>query len=304
MSKKNLREKYGSSSFDTGAQLRPNTFENDMAIFDDLDQNFTKVWLDFFTEGAGRRETLNLRTRLLVSIGQFTMTKCLYELEGAIRAAVAAEVNAREVLEVILQCTVYGGMTVSRPAIETFHRIAQELNLLEFLRETQLPLDGNDQKRCYETELKEWHSDDVADPRFADLMRRHGWLAVGSGLNVRPRHHLDALAWQDAMDPDWASLWVRFCYQGMYSRRIIDERIRHLCMVGNCVAVGEITQMRGHMRGALRIGLPPREILEVVFQSSIHFGMPLMIRALQTLIKVLKETDRLAEIGSPVRPEE
>ena len=183
-------------------------------------------------------------------------------------------------------------------------RIAQELNLLEFLRETQLPLDGNDQKRCYETELKEWHSDDVADPRFADLMRRHGWLAVGSGLNVRPRHHLDALGWQDAMDPDWASLWVRFCYQGMYSRRIIDERIRHLCMVGNCVAVGEITQMRGHMRGALRIGLPPREILEVVFQSSIHFGMPLMIRALQTLIKVLKETDRLAEIGSPVRPEE
>ena len=228
----------------------------------------------------------------------------MYELEGAIRAAVAAEVNAREVLEVILQCTVYGGMTVSRPAIETFHRIAQELNLLEFLRETQLPLDGNDQKRCYETELKEWHSDDVADPRFADLMRRHGWLAVGSGLNVRPRHHLDALGWQDAMDPDWASLWVRFCYQGMYSRRIIDERIRHLCMVGNCVAVGEITQMRGHMRGALRIGLPPREILEVVFQSSIHFGMPLMIRALQTLIKVLKETDRLEEIGSPVRPEE
>lgn len=75
-------------------------------------------------------------------------------------------------------------------------------------------------------------------------------------------------------------------------------------MVGNCVAVGEITQMRGHMRGALRIGLPPREVLEVVFQSSIHFGMPLMIRALQTLIKVLKETDRLAEIGGPVRPEE
>ena len=304
MSKKNLREKYGSNSFDTGAQLQPKTFENDMAIFDDLDQNFAKVWLDFFTEGAARRETLDLRTRLLVSIGQFTMTKCLRELEGAIRAAVAAEVSAREVLEVILQCTVYGGMTVSRPAIETFHRIALELNLLEFLRETQLPLVGNDQKRCYETELKEWHPDDVADPRFADLMRRHGWLAVGSGLNVRPQHHLDALGWQDAMDPDWAGLWVRFCYQGMYSRGIIDERIRHLCMVGNCVAVGEITQMRGHMRGALRIGLPPREVMEVVFQSSVYFGMPLMIRALQTLIKVLKETDRLAEIGSPVRPEE
>ena len=304
MVEKKLREKYGSSAFETGATLQPLSFESDFRILDEIDQNFAKVWLDFSTVGAGRRELLDLRTRLLVSIGQFTMTKCLRELEDAIRAAVSAEVNAREVLEVILQCTVYGGMTLSRPAIEIFYRLAQELKLLEVLRETQLPLDGNDQKRCYETELKEWHPDDVADPRFADLMRRHGWLAVGSGLNVRPRHHLDALGWQDAMDPDWAGLWVRFCYQGMYSRRIIDERIRHLCMVGNCVAVGEITQMRGHMRGALRIGLPPREVLEVVFQSSIHFGMPLMIRALQTLIKVLKETDRLAEIGGPVRPEE
>jgi alkylhydroperoxidase/carboxymuconolactone decarboxylase family protein YurZ len=103
------------------------------------------------------------------------------------------------------------------------------------------------------------------------------------------------------MDPAWANLWVRFCYQGMYARGIVDERTRHLCMVGNCVAVGEVTQLRGHMRGALRIGVPAREVLEVIFQSSVHFGMPLMIRALQTLTQVMDESGRLGEIGNPIK---
>lgn len=301
MSGQELRTKYGDASFEAGFKLRPQSFAQDMACFDDLDQNFARLWLDFAILGAGRREVLDLRTRTLVQIGQFTMTKCHRELEDTIRAALAAGVKPREILEIIMQCTVYGGITAARPAIEVFHRIAKALGLLEALRASQLPLDGNDRKRSYDKEFKTWHPDDIADPRFADFMKRHGWLAVGRGLTVRPRHHLDALGWQDAMDPAWANLWVRFCYQGMYSRGIVDERTRHLCMVGNCIAVGEVTQLRGHMRGALRIGVPPREVLEVIFQSSVHFGMPLMIRALQTFTQVMDENGRLAEIGNPIK---
>jgi protoheme IX farnesyltransferase len=77
------------------------------------------------------------------------------------------------------------------------------------------------------------------------------------------------LAWQDALDPEWAGLWEGFIYQGLYTRNVVDDKTRILCMVGNCVAVGETVQSLAHMRGAMRLGASPREVMEVILQSSV-----------------------------------
>lgn len=294
-----LRAKYGASAFEAGLQIQPQTFERRVAQRDSLDQNFTKLWLDFAITGLSRRPALDTRTRLLLLVGQYTMAKSHAALEDTVRAAVAAGVASREILEIILQCVVYGGHTTVEPAIEVFHRIAEELGLLDELRTSQLPLDGNDRTRSYDEERKTWHPEDVADPRCAGLIERHGWLAVGRGLTLRPRHHLNTLGWQDALDPEWADLWVKFVYQGMYSRGIVDDKTRLLCMVGNCVAIGEATQGRAHMKGAMRIGASPREVMEVILQSAVNFGMPTMLHSLKIFVELIAQDDRLAEIGSP-----
>ena len=299
MPNSNLRAKYGDRAFNAGLTLQSNTFEDRVAQRDSLDQNFTKLWLDFAISGLGSRPALDTRTRLLVLIGQYAMAKSHSALEDTVRAALAAGVNAREVLEIILQCVVYGGHTTVEPAIQVFHRVAAELGLLDELRQSQLPLDGNDSRRTYEEERKTWHPDDVADPRCADLVERHGWLAVGRGLTMRPHHHLNVLAWLDRMDPGFAGLWVRFCYGGMYTRGIVDDKTRLLCMVGDCLAVGEATQAKGHMRGAMRQGASPREVMEVVFQTAANFGMPPMLHALQSFVDIMAEDGRLDEIGNP-----
>ena len=299
MPNSNLRAKYGDRAFNAGLTLQSNTFEDRVAQRDSLDQNFTKLWLDFAISGLGCRPALDTRTRLLVLIGQYAMAKSHSALEDTVRAALAAGVRAREVLEIILQCVVYGGHTTVEPAIQVFHRVAAELGLLDELRQSQLPLDGNDSRRTYEEERKTWHPDDVADPRCADLVERHGWLAVGRGLTMRPHHHLNVLAWLDRMDPGFAGLWVRFCYGGMYTRGIVDDKTRLLCMVGDCLAVGEATQAKGHMRGAMRQGASPREVMEVVFQTAANFGMPPMLHALQSFVDIMAEDGRLDEIGNP-----
>jgi len=294
-----LRGKYGDAAFDAGLKLQPGSFERRVAQRDELDPNFTQLWLDFAIAGMGRRPALDTRTRLLVLTGQYTMAKSHPALEDTIRAAIAAGVPPREILEIILQCVVYGGHTTVEPAIEVFHRVARELGLIEGLRASQLPPDGNDRKRSREQESKTWHPDDVVDPRFKRLMDRYGWLAAGRGLTLRPRHHLNILAWLDAIDPEFAGLWVRFCYQGMYSRGIVDDKTRLLCMIGDCLAVHEDTQAIGHMRGALRNGASPREVLEVVLQTCVNFGMPGMLKALEAFVGVMAEDGRLAEIGNP-----
>ena len=294
-----LRRKYGDDAFAAGNALQPKTFEKRLAQRDSIDQHFTRLWLDFAIKGLGQRPALDMRTRLLVLIGQYTMAKSHRALEDTIAAALNAKVPIREIAEVILQCIVYGGHTTVDPAIDVLHRVAEENGLLDELRTTQLPLDGNDRKRSLEQECKSWHPEDVADPRAAPLMEKHGWLAVGRGLTMRPRHHVNILSWLDTIDSEFAGLWVKFCYGGMYSRFMLDDKTRLLCMIGDCLAVNEETNARGHMRGALRQGATPREVLEVVFMTAANFGMPPMLKALEVFVEAMHADGRLAEIGNP-----
>jgi alkylhydroperoxidase/carboxymuconolactone decarboxylase family protein YurZ len=301
MPESDLRAKYGAGVFDSGHKIQPQDFDARVAERDSLDQHFTKLWLDFAITGMSARPALDARTRLLVLVGQYTMAKSHPALADTVRAALAAGVAAREILEIILQCVVYGGHTTVEPAIRVFHGIARELGLMDELRASQLPLDGHNSQRSYEAERKTWHADDVADPRFDPLMERHGWLAVGRALTLRPRHHLNILEWLDKMDSGFADLWVKFCYGGMYARGVVDDKTRLLCMVGDCLAVGESTQARGHMRGAMRNGASAREVMEVILQTCVNFGMPTMLEALEKFVEIMAEDGRLAEIGNPAR---
>lgn len=294
-----LREKYGAAAFEGGLKLQPGSFEQRVALRDSLDQHFTKAWLDFVMAGLARRKVLDDRTRLLVLVGQFTMSKNPEALEDTIRAAIAAKVPARDVLEIILQCAIYGGQPTVDLALNVFVRVGRELGFLKEIAESRLPLDGHDRERSLEEERRLWHEDDLNDPRREDLMARHGWLGISTGLKLRPKHHLNILAYLDALDPEFADLWVKFCYQGMYSRWIVDDRTRLLCMVGDCMAVGETTQARAHMRGAMRAGAKPREVMEVILQSCANFGMPTMLRGLKVFVNIMAEDGRLDEIGNP-----
>ena len=294
-----LSAKYGADAFEAGIKIQGKAFENRLAQRDAIDPHFTRAWLDYQIKGLSQRPALDTRTRLLVLIGQYTMAKAQPLLDDTVRAALAAKVPVREIAEIILQCQVYGGLVTVDPAIRTFHAIAEELNLLPELKKSQLPLDGTDSKRDRAEEEKKWHKDDVTDPRLQPLIDKHGWLGVSTGLTMRPHHHLNILNWIDVMDSHFAGLWENFCYRDMYSRGMIDNKTRLLCMVGDCLAVGESTNARGHMRGAMRQGASPREVMEVIFQTSANFGMPPAWHALENFLEILAEDGRLGDVGNP-----
>jgi alkylhydroperoxidase/carboxymuconolactone decarboxylase family protein YurZ len=299
MAAKNLSAKYGADAFEIGRRIQGPNFDRRVAERDALDQHLTRAWIDFAIKGMSARKALDTRTRLLVLVGQYTMAKSHAMLEDTIVAALKAKVDPREILEIVLQCIVYGGHTTVEPAIKVFYKVAKKLKLLAKLKKTQLPLDGTNKKRNEADERARWHAEDRADPRTADLVKRHGWLAVSRGLVLRPRHHLNVLEFLDKIDPEFAGLWVRFCYGDMYTRSMVDDKTRLLCMIGDCLAVGEGVQARGHMRGALRNGANAREVLEVILQTAVNFGMPGMLHPLEQFVEIMAEDGRLAEIGNP-----
>ena len=128
MSQSDLRAKYGPNAYDVGRRMQGPNFDQRVSERDALDPHFTRAWVDFAINGMYGRKALDIRTRLLVLTGQYTMAKSHAMLEDTIRAAVEAKVDPREVLEIVLQCIVYGGHTTVEPAIKVFHRVATDLN--------------------------------------------------------------------------------------------------------------------------------------------------------------------------------
>jgi alkylhydroperoxidase/carboxymuconolactone decarboxylase family protein YurZ len=268
---------------------------------DAIDQHFARTTLDFL-RGMHGREVLDHRTRSLVQIGQFTITGSLIHLDDALRYALGSGIAAREALESILLCQVYAGDTAVVPAVRVFTAIADELGILASLRDDQLPLDGRDSERRLDEERMTWRLREEDEPLRDTLIERHGWLGVSTGIQFRGRHHLDLLAHRDELDPTWADLWLRFTYQDMYSRRILDDRTRIICTVGDTLAVGDFVQARAHIVEALKIGIPPRQIMEIVFLIGPYFGSPKMAASLVLFEKIIEEEGRTAEIGR--RPED
>lgn len=293
--------KRDAATLETGRRLQAD-FDNRPALREAVDPHFTKLWLDYAIKGLGRRTVLGERTRFLILIGQFTMTRNADALAETLRAALCAKVPPRETLEVILQSVVYGGNSVVDFALKIFVAVAREFGVLEALRAERPPLEENDAKRSMEIERQSWHPDDVADPRREKMMTAHDWRGVSTGIRLRPKHHLNMLSYLHGLDEEFADLWVNFTYRGIYGRGVLDDKTRVLCIVGNCFAVAEGIQIRSHMRGAMRAGASPREVLEVLFQSSAHFGMPTLMRSLAIFVKIMADDGRLAEIGDPPPP--
>jgi 4-carboxymuconolactone decarboxylase len=83
---------------------------------------------------------------------------------------------------------------------------------------------------------------------------------------------LDQVAWSDELDPHYTRLWLEFTYGGVYVRGVLDERTRQLVVVGQFVAMNELDELPVHIRAALAAGAQPREVLEVILQSTVYFG--------------------------------
>jgi alkylhydroperoxidase/carboxymuconolactone decarboxylase family protein YurZ len=296
-----MQKPYDADTATTGRRLQSD-FDARLALRDSVDPHFTGLWLDYAIKGLGRRKVLDERTRFLITIGQFTMTRNADALAEIIHSALAADVAPREVLEVILQSVVYGGNVVVDFALKIFVPIARERGVLDALRAEASDLDRRDASRSMDGERASWHPDDDADPRRDSMMSQHDWRGISTGLRLRPKHHLNMLSYLHSLDAEFADLWIDFTYRGMYSRGILDDKTRILCIVGNCIAVGEGIQIRSHMRGALRAGATPREVLEVLLQSSALFGMPNLMKSLVIFVKMIADEGRLAEIGNPPTP--
>jgi 4-carboxymuconolactone decarboxylase len=297
---KRLKSKYGAAVIDNGLRLRPDDFLDEVEWRDRIDQHYTRSWLEFTYGGLFTRKGLDERTRLLVSVAQFGAMGELEEMERQIPSALAAGATPREVLEMILQMTVYIGYIRASRAARACVKVLERLGRIDEITKTQLPLEGRMPERSLAEERKQWPAAKSSEEAAwrERLIEKYGWKGVSTRTRTQNHQSAEGINTYDRVDPHYLGLWFDFIYGELYPRGIIDDRTRLLMMVGVCLALNEPVQLENHIRGSMLLGATPREVLEVIVQSTAYCGMPTTVQTVRVLDRVAKEMNRASELNA------
>ncbi|MFJ8764938.1 bifunctional 3-oxoadipate enol-lactonase/4-carboxymuconolactone decarboxylase PcaDC [Streptomyces clavifer] len=100
-----------------------------------------------------------------------------------------------------------------------------------------------------------------------------------SGMKVRREvlgnAHVDAAtAASDAFTDDFQELVTRYAWGEIWTREGLDRRARSCVTLTAVVGSGHLGSLAQHVRAALRNGLTPTEIKEVLLQTAVYCGIP------------------------------
>ncbi|MET8943520.1 4-carboxymuconolactone decarboxylase [Streptomyces sp. NPDC004542] len=115
-----------------------------------------------------------------------------------------------------------------------------------------------------------------------------------AGLKVRREvlgdAHVDrALAQADDFSGDFQELVTRYAWGEIWDRPGLDRRTRSCVTLTALVAGGHLEDLASHTRAALRNGLTPGEIKEVLLQAAVYCGVPAANSAFRVAQQVIRE---------------
>jgi 4-carboxymuconolactone decarboxylase len=114
------------------------------------------------------------------------------------------------------------------------------------------------------------------------------------GMEVRRAvlgdEHVDrAIARTTDFTADFQDLITRYAWGEIWTRPGLDRRTRSCITLTALVAGGHEQELAMHIRAALRNGLTPDEIKEVLLQTAIYCGVPAANSAFAVAQEVLAE---------------
>ncbi|MEV5442632.1 alpha/beta fold hydrolase [Streptomyces sp. NPDC052644] len=106
--------------------------------------------------------------------------------------------------------------------------------------------------------------------------------------------HVDAaLDTADDFTRDFQELVTRYAWGEVWSRDGLDRRTRSSVALTALTARGHLDELAVHTRAALRNGLTPTEIREVLLQAAVYCGVPAANAAFRVAARVIREETTL-----------
>ena len=119
-------------------------------------------------------------------------------------------------------------------------------------------------------------------------------MTEDDGMRVRREvlgdEHVDrAVERTTELTRDFQDLITRYAWGEIWARPGLDRKTRSCITLTALVALGHFEELALHLRGAVRNGLTPDEIGEVLLQSAIYCGVPAANHAFAVAQQALEE---------------
>lgn len=119
---------------------------------------------------------------------------------------------------------------------------------------------------------------DVDGPKTPDIEEFSAYQRE-RGMEVRREvlgdPHVDrAEAGKDEFTEDFQDFITRYAWGEVWDRRGLDRRSRSVATLAALVALRAENEIAMHVRAALRNGLGPEEIKEVILHTGLYAGLP------------------------------
>jgi 3-oxoadipate enol-lactonase/4-carboxymuconolactone decarboxylase len=114
------------------------------------------------------------------------------------------------------------------------------------------------------------------------------------GMKVRREvlgdEHVDrAIERTTPFTADFQDLITRYAWGEIWARPGLDRKTRSCITLAALIALGREEELAMHVRAAIRVGLTPDEIKEVLLHSAIYCGVPAANGAFAVAQRVLDE---------------
>ena len=218
--------------------------------------------------GIWARPGLALADRMICTLAVLGLLQRLPQLRQYVAAALDAGLPARAILEVFVQCGLYGGFPTTETAVTVAHEVFAGRGIV-------VP-DEPPRTDTLET----------LDARGRALLQElHG--ARGSQGYAAPGNAITGALYPTAIQYGYGELWFR---PGL------DRRQRMLCAVASFTVLSLESQVKKFGQSALSVGLSRQEVIEAVIQTAPYGGFPRALNALAAL------SDVLSEVAAPAGP--
>jgi alkylhydroperoxidase/carboxymuconolactone decarboxylase family protein YurZ len=86
--------------------------------------------------------------------------------------------------------------------------------------------------------------------------------------------------------PDFFAYVAKSAFGMLWSRPQLAIRDRSLVTCAQLAALGQLEELKAHLRGALQLGITQEELTEVMMQTAVYAGVPAANAALRTAADV------------------
>ena len=238
-----------------------------------------QAYLDRTVRDLWGRSALPPRDRSLVTVAALAAARCPTELRAHIQLALELGLSRLELCEAMVQVAGYAGVGIG---VEGLHalRAAFDENTGLGAAPDEVPTGVPGDDRLVRARfIQELMSPEHAATIFERLQPYPADVAAAERPPFR------------AGRTEWLGWLTETAFGDLWSRPNLTLRQRELVTATVLIVLGRNPELRGHFGTALRVGITPEEMSEVIVHLGAYAGFPALVESMLLFTEVLAERD-------------